>query len=361
MATYFTPGPAQPYPKLKRYMDDAWTKDVMSISHRGKAFSDIYRRTDGALRNVMGVPENWQIMFVGSATEAMERITQGVVEKRSHHFVDGAFSKKWLSIAKALGKDASSVSVPDGSGFGPDMMGVPEDVELLCITHNETSTGVMWPEEALAAVARGSKAFVALDVVSSAPMVPIDFANLDAVFLSVQKAFGLPAGLGVLMASPKLLGRADELLGRGISVGSYHSLPELAAAAMKFQTPATPNVQAIYLLGRVAEDMAETGIEALQAENQHRAEILYDVLNSSSELESFVQDADWRSPTVIVTAVRGGNDKLHGQLADRGLIIGKGYKPYGDEHLRIANFPSIDQEEFDRVVSHLVQFGSLRV
>jgi phosphoserine aminotransferase len=342
-------------------MDDAWNKDVMSISHRGMAFSDIYRRADGALRNVMGVPENWQIMFVGSATEAMERITQGVVDNRSHHYVDGAFSKKWLSIAKALEKEVTSVTVPDGSGFGQDIMGIPEDVELLCITHNETSTGVMWPEDTLAGVARGSRALVALDVVSSAPMVPIDFTKFDAVFLSVQKAFGLPAGLGVLMAGPGLLGRADDLLSRGLSVGSYHSLPELATAARKFQTPATPNVQAIYLLGRVAEDMAETGIEALQAENQHRAEILYDVLNSSRELEPFVQDGEWRSQTVVVTGVRGGNDKLHGQLADRGLIIGKGYKPYGDEHLRIANFPSIDQEEFDRVVSHLVQFGSLRV
>src|SRR5664279_468830 len=136
MTKYLTPGPAQLYPELKQYLADAMDRDIPSISHRGKAFSDIYLQTETALRQLMDIPADYQIMFVGSATEAMERIMQSVVASRSHHFVSGAFSAKWLQIAQQLGKNPTATHVPDGHAFTD--LNVPSDVELVCITHNET-------------------------------------------------------------------------------------------------------------------------------------------------------------------------------------------------------------------------------
>src|SRR5476651_1834405 len=95
---YFTPGPSQMYGGLVGYMQDAWDHDVMSISHRGEKFTDIYRRTDLALRELMDIPAEYNLMFLGSATESMERLIQGLSISRTHHFVNGAFSQKWRQI-----------------------------------------------------------------------------------------------------------------------------------------------------------------------------------------------------------------------------------------------------------------------
>jgi phosphoserine aminotransferase len=145
MAVYLTPGPSQPYPGLRGFIEDAWTEDVMAISHRGSTFQSIYQRTDAALREIMDVPTNYSVLFVGSATEAMDRTIQGTVRRRSHHFVNGAFAEKWFEIAKALGKQPSVCRATAGHEFKTKDLMIPKDAELICLTQNETSTGSMFP------------------------------------------------------------------------------------------------------------------------------------------------------------------------------------------------------------------------
>lgn len=363
MAIYLTPGPAAAYPKLKDYLDDAWNEDVMSISHRGAKFTDIYRRAEDGLRGLMDVPTDWRVVFVGSATEAMERLVQGLVTTRSHHFVNGAFSKKWHQIAGQLGKDAMATKVVDGSGFEEAMDDADLDgAELICATVNETSTGVMWPEADLRRIGeRKDGALLALDIVSSAPVTTVPWDASDAVFFSVQKAFGLPAGLGVMLLGPRALERAEAMEAAGHATGSYHRLQALAAGAAKRQTPATPNVLGIYLLARVAEDMAQVGGGALRAQTAARADRLYTALEQHAHLEPFVADTAWRSPTVVVAHAHGGSAAVRDHLRAGGFIAGSGYGVHKDLHVRLANFPATSAEEFEAAHAYLVQFDGPRV
>ncbi len=357
MAVFLTPGPSQAYPRLREFMDDAWGEDVMSISHRGKKFTDIYRRADAGVRDLMGVPSDWRVMFTGSATEAMERLLQGLARERTHHFVNGAFSKKWYEMAGQLGKTATQQRVEAGEGFAGVDFAPADEAELVCVTMNETSTGVVWPAGELARLSSHyARPLVAVDVVSAAPLVPVPWNEVDAAFFSVQKAFGLPAGLGVLLMGPRALARAEELDASKAAVGSYHRLAALAAGASNFQTPATPNVLGIYLLGRVAEDMLSRGADELRAENRARALALYEAISAHEYLTPFVEDSAWRSPTVIVAEVSGGSAALHEHMMERGYIPGRGYGKFKDNHVRLANFPATSDREFEEVLSHLVQF-----
>jgi phosphoserine aminotransferase len=351
---YFTPGPSQPYPGLDKFLEDAWDQDVMAISHRSTAFSDIFQHTDTILRRLMDIPEDYSIMFLGSATEAMERIIQGTVEQRSHHFMNGSFAEKWFEIAQQLGKKPTATKAQPGKPFKQLAAAVPADTELVCITQNETSTGTSLPNDVLIPLTKlPHRPLLALDVVSSAPIATIPFHFLDLVFFSVQKAFGLPAGLGVLIASPRAIKKAHMLRDKRLSIGSYHNLADLAAAAAKFQTPATPNVLAIYLLGRVAEDMLQKDFAMLRRQNEHRAQALYALLEQSSKYEPFVSDPQWRSSTVIVLKVHGGNSSIYDHLLTQGIIPGTGYGQFKDEHLRLANFPAISDEMFARLLAQL--------
>jgi len=194
MSTYFTPGPSHLYPGVERFIADALRDGVMSVSHRSAAFSRIFDRAVDNLRTLMTIPQDYRIFFVGSASEAMERTIQNMAESRTHHFVNGAFSERFFLMARELGKQATETRAPWGKGFTrKQMTAVPEGVELVTFTHNETSTGVMLDLEGVYACKRAHPdALIALDVVSSAPMVPLDFAFLDCVFLSVQKALACP-------------------------------------------------------------------------------------------------------------------------------------------------------------------------
>lgn len=354
MAIYFTPGPSQPYPGLYTYLDDAWKKDVIAISHRSSAFTGIYQQADQALRQLMDIPDDYSVMFLGSATEAMERIIQGTVEHRSHHFINGSFAEKWFEIAKQLGKKPTATEAQPGKPFKKMAESVPDDTELVCVTQNETSTGSAVPHAQLLKLAElPGRPLIALDVVSSAPITPIPIDKFDLVFFSVQKAFGLPAGLGVLIASPRAIEKAHALRDKGVSIGSYHNLADLTASAKKHQTPATPNILGIYLLGRVADDMVQKDLRLIRQENEQRARELYALLEQSPMFEPFVSDPEWRSATVIVTKVHGGSGQLHDRLVGQDIVPGKGYGQFKEEHLRLANFPALSDEMFANLIEQL--------
>jgi phosphoserine aminotransferase len=355
---YFTVGPSQPHARLREFMDDAWEADVPAMSHRGGEFRTLYRRTEEALRELMGIPADYRVLFVGSATEGLERVVQGLVERRSLHLITGLFGEKWFKIAEQLGKEPAAVRAEPGEGLDVEALDLPADTELVCVTQNDTSTGVHWPDELLARIAElPGRPLVAVDAVSSAPISHLPWAGCDAVVFSVQKAFGLPAGLGVIVVSPRALARARELEARGVSVGSYASLPELERHANDFQTPPTPNVLGIYLLDRVARDLSDRGLAVARAENAERARALYGAIERNPHAEAYVRDPAWRSPTTIVVRVPGGSDGLHGHMQAGGHVVGRGYGRRKLDHVRIANFPTTSREQFDAMLAHLLEFG----
>lgn len=337
----FSPGPSQLYPGVSEFLQDALGDDVMSRSHRSAWFADMYAGTVSGLRELLDIPEDYHVWFMGSATEAMERIVQNTVEETSHHFVNGAFSDKFRSIAAQLGTSPTEATVPWGEGFDLTTQRVPKDAELIAITQNETSTGVAHTADAIAALHdRYPEKLLAVDIVSATPYMTLDFARADCVFFSVQKGFGLPAGLGVLVASPRALDRAKALKSSVRSIGSYHSFIELAKNAEKNNTPETPNVLGIYLLGRVVRDMLSRGVDSLRAQLADNANKLYAVIDTHPLLSPAVLDPSFRSNTVIVAEVKGGSAPLIEAAKKQGFSIGAGYKDKKTTQIRIANFPA---------------------
>ena len=325
----------------------------MSISHRSKAFEQIFKSAESGVRTLMNIPESFRVLFISAGTEAMERLVQGCSAERTYHFVNGAFSKKFYEVAKSLRREAFAHQVEEGQGYNPADAGIAPGVEMICITQNETSTGVSIPERLIAACkARYPEKLVCVDVVSSAPLVQLDFNNLDACFFSVQKCFGLPAGLGVLIVGPRCLERSQELEKAGRSTGSYHSLLELCRYAEKHQTPATPNVLGIYLLGAVAGDLLEMGIEVVRKEIESRAKRIMECVQTAEGLSLFAKEP-YRSRTLIVVNVQNGAAAFKQHLAAKGIEVSGGYGENKERQIRIANFPALSESAVERLVGLL--------
>ncbi len=348
----FTPGPSQLYFTVEDHVRRAFRDGIPSISHRSKAFEAISKEATDGLLELLNIPPDYHILFTGSGTEIWERIIQNLVEDHSHHLVNGAFSKKFCEIANQLGKNPTKIEVKPGDGFQPTIEIPP--CELIAITHNETSTGVSVPMDFINNLkSKNPNTLIGVDAVSSLPYPDFDYSKIDSAFFSVQKGFGLPAGLGVWIVNERCIAKAESLLSKGVSIGSYHSLPSLITHAQKNQTPETPNVLGIYLLSKVVQDMARRGIQLIRNETEYKSAILYQALSNHPRIKPFVRDDSWRSKTVIVAECGIETEKITKQLLEKGMQPGEGYGSAKVHQLRFANFPSHSKEQYEMLVDTL--------
>jgi phosphoserine aminotransferase len=352
----FTPGPSQLFFTVSDHVKHAFKEGIPSLSHRSKQFEQISRETTGALRELLNIPANFHIFFTGSATEIWERIFQNLVEETSFHLVNGSFSKRFQEIGSQLNKNSQKIEVPAGQGFERDLS-IPENTELIAVTHNETSTGVSVPLEWIHQLKeKNPNALLAIDAVSSLPYPAFDFSVVDTLFFSVQKGFGLPAGLGVWIVNDKCVSKFEYLTSKKISTGSYHNIASLLSHANKHQTPETPNVLGIYLLGKVVADFLRRGIDTIRRETDYKAAIIYHALEKSEWMSPFVKEKEFRSKTVIVADCGQHTEKVSAYLATKGLYAGDGYGPAKKTQLRFANFPAHSKEQFELLTDSLEAF-----
>lgn len=352
----FTPGPSQLYFTVADHAKEAFRLNIPSLSHRSKLFEQISAETTGGLRQLLNIPDSHHIFFAGSATELWERIIQNLVEEKSYHLVNGSFSKRFYEIALQLNKKPNKLEAKEGLGFDNNDI-ISDKPELIAVTQNETSTGVSLPLPFIYSLKENNpQALMAVDAVSSLPYPNFDFTKLDSVFFSIQKGFGLPAGLGVWIVNEKCIAKADHLLSKGISIGSYHNIPSLKSHAIKNQTPETPNVLAIYLLSKVIQDFLRRGVDTLRKETEYKAAILYQALEQHPLISAFVKEKKFQSKTVVVAECGTHTERLTKFLQEKGLFPGDGYGPFKKTQLRFANFPAHSKEQFELLVDSIAQF-----
>lgn len=338
-------------------MRQAFKEDVPSLSHRSKAFERISQEATEGLRQLLGIPSTHHLYFTGSANEIWERIIQNLVAEHTYHFVNGAFSKRFYEIAQLLNKKPVKLDAEMGQGYN-NLPSIPAETELIAVTHNETSTGVVTsPEFIYKLREQHPDKLIAVDAVSSLPYPVFDLSKIDSIFFSVQKGFGLPAGLGVWIANDKCLAKADQLLSKGISIGSYHNLPSLHTHALKHQTPETPNVLGIYLLAKVTQDLLRRGIDTMRKETEYKSAALYQTLQAHALVKPFVTEKAWQSKTVIVAQSGAHTDALTRFLIEKGMQPGDGYGSAKKTQLRFANFPTHSKEQYELLIDSLSQFG----
>ncbi len=333
---FFTVGPSAIYPNVDQWTNDFYQKGYASEYHRSTVFQSIYQHLDEQLRLLLNIPTTHAIFVLGSGSEIMERILQNCVSKSSFHFINGAFSKKFYDYAKRIGLDAHKY---EADCFTDSYPTIQPEVELICITHNETSTGIKTNEDYIHNVKKKNpQAILAIDTVSSAPFVDLDFSLVDMAFFSSQKAFGLPAGLGVWIVNRNL---AENLVVANYSDkrSAHNTMGDLLKNYKTFQTPSTPNVLGIYLMGRVAQDMNQRGLGELKKE----------MLDKKNFLQSLFTINDWlglshnhtnSSDTVLCTYPLKPIDEIRSLLLKRNIICSEGYAENKDKQLRFSNFPA---------------------
>lgn len=348
----FYPGPSKVYPEIPGYVQEAYKQGLLSANHRSAEFIFISSTAISLLKEKLHVPEGYTVFFTSSATECWEIISQSLVKNMSFHVYNGAFGEKWFQYAQKLQPNAKALSFDLNEAL-PEKILVPAHAELIALTHNETSNGTALTQEEIAAVKNTyPDKLLAVDATSSMAGVALDFKSADVWFASVQKCFGLPAGLAVMICSPLALEKAAQIGERR----HYNSLLYMQEMMQKWQTTYTPNVLNIYLLMRVLQNRPDISVTENTLVSRYQAWMkLFGELNYADLL---VENKEVRSKTVIpFRAEQLVIDQLRTESKKVGLVLGNGYGTWKENSLRIANFPAIADGEIEKLVDFLKSFS----
>ncbi|HDD62344.1 MAG TPA: alanine--glyoxylate aminotransferase family protein, partial [Chloroflexi bacterium] len=316
----FIPGPTHVVDEILEAMA------IPMIGHRDKLYSDLHGEVVTKLKKFLQT-DGHVYLSTSSSTGMMEGAIRNCVNNKVLMTDCGAFSKRWAQIATLNGKEIDLIKVEMGQATTPKMVDEylsKGGFEAVCITHNETSTGVMNPIKEIGALVKEKypDVLVLVDAVSSmaGTEIKVDEWGLDVVLAGTQKAFALPPGLCVVTVSEKAFQRSLDVENRGF----YFNFEELEKKAIKDQTPATPAISIINALNVQMDRIFKEGVEARFQRHLDMAEHVRSWTRKNFALYS---DENYLSPTV--TNVHNTREidvvNLNAELAKRGAMLSNGY------------------------------------
>jgi phosphoserine aminotransferase len=345
----FYPGPSRVHNEVPAYVKDAFKLGIMSVSHRSEEFVKMSEKTVNLLKEKLNIPKNYTIFFTSSATECWEIIAQSLVSDKSYHLYNGAFGQKWFDYTKRIHPMAIPLPFDINEKLDPKKIILEQREGIICITQNETSNGTQVSNNIIKAIKKTNPSYlVAIDATSSMAGVKLDFKSADIWFASVQKCFGLPAGLGLLICSPQAIQQSETLAEKN----HYNSLTFMTEMMAKWQTSCTPNVLGIYLLMRVLEDSKH--IDDVHTKVIERYEKWRDFFQKTSALQHLITQEDVHSYTVVpVTTSPELIQSIKRDAKKKDILLGEGYGNWKSSSFRIANFPAIKSKEIETLMKFL--------
>lgn len=345
----FYPGPSKIYKQVKGFLNEAFDSGILSMNHRSSGFMELYKDCIQLIKDKLLLPEDYSVYFVSSATECWEIIAQSFIKEESFHLFNGAFGEKWQDTNRKLGLKTIGYKFQVNEAIHTDMLKGATVCDLIALTQNETSNGTQIRNEQLTEI-RSSfpEKLIAIDATSSMAGIYLDFSKADIWYASVQKCFGLPSGLALLICSPKAVNN-------GLEIGSnkyYNSFVNLHENMLKFQTTHTPNILDIVLLKKVLGSILP--IDKIGQRIKRQADDWYNFLGEFQYTKPLVTENQLRSDTVITVQGEVSYIKnIKEQSLKNGITLGNGYGQWKTDTFRIANFPAIEEQEITQLKSFL--------
>ena len=351
---HFTPGPSQLSEQMNWFIHEAVDLEIPSVSHRSSYFSEFSKSAREWLRAFLQIPDNYKIFYTYSATECMEVIIRSTVLEHSHHFVNGAFSRRFYDTALDLGKKPTLETCEIGEWNYS--LEVPEQTELIWVTCTETSTGVMLRKWFLKDLRfKYPDKLIAVDITSSWGGISHNFLEADVWFFSLQKCFWLPSGMAILVMNEISIEKSNRVFAQTHDIGSVHSLHHLLLRRQDYQTSETPNVLGIYLLSRQMQYFNSLGgISYIEQETLKKYEFMNQKIESLRQTYQFVKDEQFRAKTLWVIGMNPAKiDATMAVLKGQWILPGSWYWPLAFSTIRIANFPAHKMQDLEKLFYYL--------
>lgn len=352
----FIPGPVDVRPEVLAVMG------TPMIGHRTKEATELQKGCSEKLQKVFGTTKT--ILFsTSSGTGLMEGAVRCCTIKRALIFSVGAFGDRWFELAQSNNIPSDKITSVPGQPTTPEM--VDEHLstgkyDVVTVTHNETSTGLMNPVGEIAEiVSKYPEVIFLVDCVSSmgGVRIPVDEWGIDIAITSSQKAIGLPPGLSMCSVSEKAVKRMEQVKFRG----AYLDLLSLYKYVLKkdYQYPSTPSISHYYALDYQLDYILGTeGLENRWARHAKLADITREW--ASKYFEVFPGPGYASQTLTTIRNTRGISVKdLNSELGRRGFSISNGYGDLKEKTFRIAHMADCTEADLRILLGHIEEILNL--
>jgi len=343
----FTPGPVEVSAKTLA----AFARPL--IGHRSEDFRNLYRAIHPRLQELFGTGQP-VFLSTSSAWGVMEAAIRNLVRQRVLCCMCGAFSDKWLEVARRCGKEAESLQVEWGQAIDHkaiDAHLASGKFDAVTLIHNETSTGVMNPlPEICCILAKYPDVALIVDSVSSFSGVPIpmDALRIDVLLTGSQKALALPPGFSLFTVSEKAFSRVAQVRDRGY----YFDFLEFRKQQREGMTPTTPSIGHIFALQSKLEEIFAEGLTNRYQRHARTNALVHEWVRNRG-FEFFAAEGH-RALTLTCVKNNRGIDvaKLARDLREKHhLVIDGGYGKLKGLTFRLSNMG----DETEETVAHLLR------
>jgi len=337
----FIPGPVEVREDILQKMA------TPMIGHRTKDASALQKGISEKMQQLM-YTKNAILLSTSSGSGLMEGAVRSCTSKRAAVFSVGAFGDRWYKMATSNGVPADLFSSEPGKPTTPEMVDQALSTgkyDLVTITHNETSSGVMNPAEEIAQVLRKYPEVIwCMDTVSSmgGTKIDVDALGVDICITSTQKCLGLPPGMAICSFSEKAVAAASKVPFRGL----YLDLLDLYNYVMKkdYQYPSTPSLSHMFALDYQLDRILEEGLENRFARHREMADLVRAWAKEHFEL--FPEEKYASNTLTTVRNTRGISvSDLNKKLGEHGYMISNGYGDLKEVTFRIAHMADVTIDE----------------
>ncbi len=348
----FSAGPAMmPESVLEEIRDEMLNcqgsgMSVMEMSHRSSVFMNIAAEAEQDLRDLMGIPDNYKVLFIqGGATLQFSMIPMNLMKNGKAVYIEtGAWSKKAIAEAKKVGEVIVAASSKDKNySYIPDCsdLDIPEDADYVYICENETIHGCTY------STLPNTKGHVLVSDQSSMFLSkPCNVSDYGLIYAGIQKNVG-PAGMVVVIIREDLI-RDD--------VDDLPIYLQYKTHAENDSMYNTPNCWAIYCIGKVFKYLKSIGgLEAMAKMNEDKAKVLYDFLDASKMFSGTVEKKDRSLMNVpFVTESKELDAEVVAATKAAGYDNLKGHRSVGG--LRASIYNAMPKEGVEALVAFLKEF-----
>ena len=320
---------------------------VMEMSHRSKVFQNIIDEAEADLRDLMGIPSNYKVLFLqGGASLQFSMIPMNLMKNGvADYIVTGQWAKKAYAEAQKYGKANKIASSEDKTfSYIPDCSDLPisPDADYVYICENNTIYGTKYKK----LPNTKGKTLVA-DVSSCFLSEPVNVSDYGIIYGGVQKNIG-PAGMVISIVR-------DDLITDNVLPGT--------PTMMKFKTHAdagslynTPNCYCIYMCGKVFKWLKKMGgLEVMKQRNEEKAKLLYDFLDQSKLFKGTVVPEDRSLMNVpFITGNADLDAKFVKESKEAGLENLKGHRTVGG--MRASIYNAMLKEGVEALVAFMKKF-----
>ena len=349
----FSAGPAVlPVPVLERAREEMLSlpgvgMSVMEISHRSKTFDRIISGAESGLRELMGIPENYRVLFLqGGASLQFSMIPINFLPAgaAADYVVTGSWGKKALKEAKRQGRanvaadlaDSNYSRVPDRGELRLD-----PDAAYVHFTTNETIQGVEFFDEPEA----GDVPLVA-DASSDICSRPVDVSKYAIIYAGAQKNLG-PSGVTVVILREDLLQRVPDGL---------HTMLDYRTHVENDSLYNTPNTWGIYILRLVCDWVkGEGGLAGIHRRNEEKARKIYEAIDAT---DFYRGHAAPEARSIMNVTFRLPSEELEKKFTSEATAQGldglKGHRSVGG--IRASIYNAFPVEGVDALVAFMKEF-----